>query len=156
MIGYSDADWCGDKDDRKSTAGYCFFLGKAPISWCSKKELVVALSIAAAMSACQAAWLDALMNELSIKEEGKEEAVTLKVDNQSAINLAKHPVSHGRSKHIEARFHFLREKVTKEKLILEHCKTKMQFADAMTKPLKIETFERLRRMMGMVDSTNMN
>jgi len=76
------------------------------------------------------------MNELSIKEEGKGEAVTLKVDNQSAINLAKHPVSHGRSKHIKARFHFLREKV-------------------MTKPLKIETFERLRRMTGMADSANM-
>lgn len=159
LIGYSDADWCGDKDDRKSTAGYCFFLGKAPISWCSKKESVVALStceseyIAAAMSACQAAWLDSLMTELEIKEE---EAVILKVDNKSAINLAKHPISHGKSKHIEARFHFLREQVTKEKLVLEHCKTEVQIADAMTKALKIETFERLRSMMGMVNAANMN
>jgi hypothetical protein len=87
LIGYSDADCCGHKDDRKSTAGYCFFLGKAPIFWCcSKKESVVALStresehIVAAMSACQAALLDALMNELTIKEEGKEEAITSKVD----------------------------------------------------------------------------
>lgn len=132
LVGYSDADWCGDKDDRKSTAGYCVFLGKAPISWGSKKELAVALStceseyIFVAMSVCQSAQLDALMTELSIKEEGKEEAVTLKVDNQSAIKLAKHPVSHGISKHIEARFHFLRELVTKGKLIMEHCKNEMQ------------------------------
>lgn len=82
--------------------------------------------------------------------------MTLKVDNQSTIKLGKHLVSHGISKHIEARFHFLRDQVTKGKLILEHCKIEMQIADAMTKPLKIVTFERLRRMMGMVDSANMN
>ncbi|XP_014632882.1 secreted RxLR effector protein 161-like [Glycine max] len=63
-LGYSDSDWCGDKSDRKSTTGYVFFYGDAPILWSSKKEQVIALSsceveyIAAAMAVCQAQWLD--------------------------------------------------------------------------------------------------
>jgi len=93
------------------------------------------------------------MLELGIKEE---EVVILMVDNKSIINLAKHLITHGKSKHIETRFHFLREQVTKGKLVLEHCKTKVQIADVMTKSLKIETFERLRSMIGIVNSTNMN
>jgi len=63
------------------------------------------------MSVCQVVWLDALMTELSIKEY-EEENVILRIDNKSAINLAKHPITHGKNKHIEERFHFLREQVT--------------------------------------------
>lgn len=86
--GFSDSDWCGDKDDRKSTGGYVFMIGKAPISWCSKKEPVVALSsceaeyISASLTACQAVWIDNLMTELRLKKGG---AVRLLVDNKSAI-----------------------------------------------------------------------
>ncbi|CAL0302421.1 unnamed protein product [Lupinus luteus] len=102
LIGFSDADWCGDKSDRKSTTGYLFKLGGAPISWCSKKQDVVALSsceseyIAASMCARQAAWMSTLMEELGLKEEG--DGFLLMVDNKSAINLALNPVAHGRSK----------------------------------------------------------
>ncbi|XP_019414108.1 PREDICTED: uncharacterized protein LOC109325939 [Lupinus angustifolius] len=70
---FSDADWCGDKSDRKSTTWYLFHLDNAPMSWCSKKQDVVALSsceveyIAASMRACQAVWLDTLMDELKLK-----------------------------------------------------------------------------------------
>jgi hypothetical protein len=87
MVSYLDADWCGDKDERKITAGYCFFLSKAPLTWCSKKESIVALSIceseyiASGMSTCQAAWLDSLMTERRIKDE--EEAVI----NKGSINI---------------------------------------------------------------------
>ncbi|XP_020225209.1 uncharacterized protein LOC109807090 [Cajanus cajan] len=92
MVGYSDADWCGDKADRKSTTGYVFMLGDAPISWCSRKQSVVALSsceaeyIAASMGACQALWLETLLEELKTETE---EGMLLMVDNKSAINLAK-------------------------------------------------------------------
>ena len=71
MFGYSDSDWCGDKDDRKSTTGYVFKFGTSPISWCSKKQSIVALStceaeyIVVAMAACQALWLEALTEELN-------------------------------------------------------------------------------------------
>ncbi|XP_047167115.1 secreted RxLR effector protein 161-like [Vigna umbellata] len=119
VTGYSDSDWCGDKGDRKSTAGYVFYFDGAPISWSSTKELVVALFsceveyIAACEATCQAVWLDSLMKELKIEGRGK---VRLLVDNKSAIYLTKHPTSYGRSKHIETRFHFIREQVSKRKL----------------------------------------
>ncbi|XP_058776549.1 secreted RxLR effector protein 161-like [Vicia villosa] len=104
LLGSTDSNWCGDKDDRKSTDGYIFMFGRTPISWCSKKESVVALSsceieyIEASLCACQAMWLMNLMKELG-RNEG--DANTLLVDNVSAINLAKNPITHGRSKYIE-------------------------------------------------------
>ena len=118
------------------------------------KESVVALSsceaeyIAASMGACQAIWLDNLMQELMIK---KESVVELFVDNKSAISLAKHPVAHGRSKHIETRYHFLRDQVTKGRLKLSYCRTDMQVADIFTKAVKRETFKKLRNILNVVD-----
>ena len=158
LVGYSDADWCGDKTDRRSTAGYVFFLGRTPISWSSTKEPVVALSsceaeyIAASEAACQAIWLGSLLRELGVNQRCK---LRLLVDNQSAINLTKHPTSHGRSKHIETRFHFIREQVSKEKLVVEHCKSEVQFADILTKALKHTRFKFLRESIGVVDISNL-
>ena len=77
------------------------------------------------------------------------------VDNQSAINLAKHPTSHGRSKHIETRFHFIREQVSNEKLVVEHCKSEVQFADILTKALKHARFKFLRESIGVVDVSSL-
>ncbi|XP_017441173.1 secreted RxLR effector protein 161-like [Vigna angularis] len=79
ITSYSNVDWCGDKCDRKSTAGYVFFLGGAPISWSLTKELVVALSsceaeyIDACEAPCQAAWLSSLMKGLKVGLVGKDE-----------------------------------------------------------------------------------
>ncbi|MCI13275.1 putative copia-type polyprotein, partial [Trifolium medium] len=136
LVGYTNSNWCGDKDDRKSTIGYIFLYGGAPISCCSRKEPVVTLStceaeyIAASLSACQGVWLSNLINEIS---NVKCDFVTIKVDNMSAINLAKNPIVHGRSKHIEMKFHYLREQVNNEKLKFEHCRTELQVADLLTK-----------------------
>lgn len=105
------------------------------------------------MCACQALWLDTLMQELGMKGE---DPVKLLIDNRSAINLAKHPIAHGRSKHIETRFHFLRDQVTKEKLILEHCRTEVQLADILTKPLKRDRFLELREKLAIVSLSNLN
>ncbi|RDY09127.1 hypothetical protein CR513_06559, partial [Mucuna pruriens] len=139
LVGYSDLDWCGDKQDRKSNVGYIFFYGGAPISWSSTKEPVVPLSscqveyIATFETACQALWLDPLSRELQEKSSKK---VKLLVDNKSTIDLARHLVSYGRSKHIKTRFHFLREQVNNEKLQIEHYKTEIQFTDIFIKALK--------------------
>ncbi|MCH99895.1 cationic amino acid transporter 1-like, partial [Trifolium medium] len=125
LTAYTDSNWCGDADDRKSTAGYVFLLNNAPIAWCSKKESVVALSsceaeyIAASLCACQAIWLVNLIEEMMGEDHG---SVTMNIDNISAINLAKNPVAHGRSEHIETRFHYLREQVNNGKLCLKHCR----------------------------------
>ncbi|RDX77397.1 Copia protein, partial [Mucuna pruriens] len=105
--------------ERKSTSGYLFKYLDAPISWCSKKQSVVALSsceaeyIGSAEAACQSLWLEALLEEMKLQYE---KAVQMYVDNKSAISLSKNPVSHGKSKHIETKYHFLRDQVSKGNL----------------------------------------
>jgi hypothetical protein len=158
LMGYTDSNWCGDVEDRKSTAGYMFYYGEAPISWCSKKEPVVALSsceaeyIAASLSTCQAIWLKNLVEEIS---QEKCDSITLKIDNVSAINLAKNPIAHGRSKHIELRFHYLREQVDNGNLSLMHCRSEEQVADLLTKAVSVQVFQRLRDLMGVECVKNM-
>ncbi|XP_052726011.1 secreted RxLR effector protein 161-like [Vigna angularis] len=153
ITSYSDADWCGDKADRRSTTGYIFFMGGAPISWSSRKEPVVALSsceaeyIAACEATCQATWLGFLLEGLKVELAGR---VRLLVDNKSAIDLTKHPTSHGRSKHIETRFHYIREQVSSGRLEVVYCRSEDQLAYILTKALKGERFQSLRKQIGMV------
>ena len=112
LTSYSDSDMAGDVDTRKSTTGVLFFLGQSPISWQLAKQKVVALSsgeaeyIAAATAACQGVWLARLLGELDHKEA---EAVGLRVDNKAAIALSKNPMFHDWSKHIDTRFHYIRD-----------------------------------------------
>jgi hypothetical protein len=159
LTAYTDSSWCGDVDDRKSTAGYVFLLGGAPVAWCSRKESVVALSsceaeyIAASLCACQAAWMENLIDEIMGENHG---AIEMNIDNMSAINLAKNPVSHGKSKHIEMRFHYLREQVNNGKLVLKHCRSEDQIADIMTKAVQTDVFKRLRNMIGLCPLATMS
>ncbi|XP_073223366.1 secreted RxLR effector protein 161-like [Cicer arietinum] len=98
LIGYLDSDWCGDITDRRNTSGYVFKFHEAAISWCTKKQPVTALSsceaeyIAGTLATCQAVWLDAVMKELRCE---MMKPLILRVDNKSAISLAKNPISHG-------------------------------------------------------------
>lgn len=137
LVGFSDSDHAGDIDDRKSTTGMVFLLGKSPIAWMSQKQKVVALSsceaeyIAAATVACHGVWLERLLAEMV---ERKPEKVLLFVDNKSAISLSKNPVHHQRSKHIDTRFHFIRECVEEGKVGVEHVVTEEQLADLLTEP----------------------
>ncbi|XP_058734028.1 secreted RxLR effector protein 161-like [Vicia villosa] len=110
---YSDADWGGDEEDRRSTTGYFFQVFGAPISWCSKKQHVMELSsreaeyIAGSYATCQAIWIRPVLEEIEVEVK---KPFMLQIGYKSAINLAKNPVLHGRSKHIEARVHFLMKK----------------------------------------------
>ncbi|RDX96257.1 hypothetical protein CR513_21111, partial [Mucuna pruriens] len=148
-----------DKSDRKSTTRYIFFYGGVPISWSSTKEPVVALSsceaeyIATSKTTCQAIWLEALKKDLQVENLEK---IKLPVDNRSSIYLERHPASHGRSKHIETRFHYLREQASNENLQIKHCKTKIQFAYILTKALKLEKFRWLRDSIRIVRSWKCN
>ena len=109
---FSNADMAGDIDGRRSTSGVLVFLGSDPISWLSLKQKVVVLStceveyVAAATAACQVVWLCRLLGELTGVEAHPP---ALMVDNQPAIALAKNPVLHDWSKHIDVKFHFLRD-----------------------------------------------
>ncbi|CAL0335161.1 unnamed protein product [Lupinus luteus] len=158
LLGFSDSDYGGDPIERKSTSGYLFLLNNAPISWCSKKQEVIALSsceaeyIAGCYAACQAMWLEELLREISIDVK---RPVQLRIDNMSAINLSRNPVSHGRSKHIEVRFHFLRDLVNKERVEVLHCNTEEQLADGLTKALKPEKVAELRKKIGLVSTLDL-
>jgi len=154
LIGYSDSDWCGDLTNRRSTSGYVFKFNDAAISWCTKKQPVTALLsceaeyIAGTFATCQALWLDLVMKELKCDVM---KPLTLKIDNKSGISLAKNPISHGRSKHIETRFHFIREQLTNGMIKLHYCPTELQLADGFTKAVKLDRFEFLRKNLGVFD-----
>jgi len=98
--------------DRRSTSGYVLNFNDDAISWCTKKQLVIALSsckdeyVAGNFATFQDLWLDSVMKELKCEIV---KPLTLRIDNKSIISLAKNSISHGRSKHIETRFHFTRE-----------------------------------------------
>lgn len=155
-IGYSDADWAGDVNDRKSTSGYLFKLSGAAVSWRSKKQTSVALStaeaeyIALASTAQEAVWLRQLLTDLNNESI---QSITIMEDNQSAISLAKNPQFHGRSKHIDIKHHFIREKVQDGIIELKYCQTENMEADMFTKGLSKERFEKLRYMSGVKEVT---
>jgi hypothetical protein len=152
LLGYSDADLAGDVDDRKSTTGMVFFLGRSPISWHSQKQHVVAISsceseyIAAATTSCQGVWLSRLIGEL-LNEEPRPPK--LLVDNKSAIQLVKNPVFHDRSKHIDTRYHLIRDYVEKGVLEVDYVRTEDQLADVLTKALGRIRFQELRSRIGV-------
>lgn len=109
--------------------------------------------VVASYAVCQAVWIEMLLEELKIMEPKK---MRLFVDNKSAIDLGNHPMCHGRSKHLERRYHFLRDQVNKGKLEHEHCKSKLQLADILNKPLKKVGFDELKRIIKMRSLENMN
>lgn len=138
LVGYSDSDWAGCTDDRRSTSGHVFSLGSGAISWSSKKQEVLALSsseaeyIAAASAACQTVWLRRLLTDL---DNAEQEATTVFCDNKATITMTKNPAFHSRTKHIDIRYHFIRSLVAKGEIALKFCGTKEQAADILTKSL---------------------
>eukprot|EP00253_Pinus_taeda_P009205 PITA_09205 len=154
LIGYIDSDWAESVDDRKSTSGYVFHMGLGAISWASKKQSIVALStaeaeyVAATAAACQAVWMRRILRSLG-QEQAK--ATVIFCDNSSAIALSKNSMFHKRTKHIDTRFHYIRELVNNGEIVLEHCRTHEQVADILTKPLDQKSFEFLRKCLDMTE-----
>ena len=128
-------------------------LNSGCISWRSKKQRTVALSsteaeyMALSEATQEAVWLKAFMSELG--EVMGNDAVTVYEDNQGAIALAKNPESHKRTKHINIRYHFVREKVEDGQVALEYCPTQDMLADIMTKPIPVTQFCTLRSKLGI-------
>eukprot|EP00253_Pinus_taeda_P008547 PITA_08547 len=126
LVGYTDSVWAGSVDDRKSNSGCVFHMGSGAISWASKKQSIVALSIAeaeyvvATTAACQAVWMRMMFRSLG-QEQAK--ATVIFCDNSSTIALSKNTVFHKRTKHIDTRFRYIRELVSNGEIALEHCRT---------------------------------
>ena len=153
LMGYSDADFAGCKIDRKSTSGTCQFLGGRLVSWFSKKQHSIATSTAeaeyvAAGSCCaQILWMKQQLLDYGV--ECKE--VKIMCDNTSAIAITQNPVLHSRTKHIDIKYHFIRDHVEKKDITLEYVATEEQLADIFTKALCENRFSQLRLELGMIE-----
>ena len=152
LAGYSDANWDGNTDNRKSTSGGCFYVGNNLVSWMSKKQNSISLSIAeteyiAAGSYCtQLLWMQKLLHDYGICQEH----LTIYCDNTNAINISKNLVQYSRTKHIEIQHHFIWELVEDGTLTLEFIHINDYKADLFTKPLDSKRFEFLRQNIGII------
>ena len=153
LCGYSDADWAGSFD-RKSTTGFCTFVGGNLVTWKSKKQNVVARSSAEAeyramaSTASELTWIKQLLADMEIKIQ---EPIKMFCDNQAARHIASNPVFHERTKHIEVDCHFIREKIQSKEIETPYVKSKDQLEDIFTKGLEPKLFEENVIKLGLID-----
>lgn len=154
LMGYADADWDGDLDERKSTSGYAFLLNGGCISWRSKKQTCVSLStIEAEFVACASAvqegvWLRRFLYHLGVVSNPVG-TVTVYCDNQSAIAYTKDPKYHGKTKHIDTKYNIIRDIVEKKEVTLKYMPTRVMVADPFTKPIPRDIFIDHVRYLGL-------
>lgn len=147
---YTDADHAGNPDNGRSTGGYIVKMGTGAISWSSRLQAIVALStteaeyVAATAASQEILWLRNLFTELGYQFTSPS---TLFIDNQSALSVAKNPEHHGRMKHLDLRFYWLRNEVEKGTIKLVHLRTDAMPADILTKALsKVKVIEMSERL----------
>jgi len=154
--GFSDADWASDLSNRYSYTGYVYILGGAAITWRSQKQRTIALSsteaeyVSLSEATKEAVYLRSLFHEIGMDKYGK---ITLYIDNLGALYIASDPVHHARTKHIDVRCHFVREKVASGELELQHEPTTRMTADILTKALPRVSHERCLEELGMLTAS---
>ncbi|CAH9140198.1 unnamed protein product [Cuscuta epithymum] len=152
LIAYTDADWGGCPDTRRSTSGYCVFLGDNLLSWSSKRQPTLSRSSAeaeyrgVANAVAELCWLRNLLLEL---HHPHHKASVVYCDNISAVYLSGNPVQHQRTKHIEMDIHFVREKVSRGQIRVLHVPSRHQYADIFTKGLPRILFEEFRTSLSI-------
>jgi hypothetical protein len=138
LQGYADSDWAGSTVDRKNTFGCCFSLGSAMVSWCSRKQTYVALStteaeyIAICTTVREAVWLRKVLAGLFGQ---MLDPTVIHCDNQSCVKLLENPISHDSTKHVEIKYHYIRDIVQRKVVRVEYLPTDEQIVDVLTKPL---------------------
>ena len=139
--------------DRKSNLGCCFSMGSGVISWFSRKQSCVALStseaeyVAACSASCEVVWLRKILYDLF---DLQMDATCIYCNNQSCVKLSKNPVFHDKSKHIEIKYHYIRDMVQRGAVKLQYVATDKQIADVLTKPLAIVKFEYFRKNLDVL------
>eukprot|EP00253_Pinus_taeda_P036168 PITA_36168 len=128
LVGYTDSDWPGSVVDRKRTSGYVFHLGSGAVSWASKKQPIVSLSttefeyVVATTTMCQEVWMRRMLRYLCHDQEG---TTTIFCDNTLAIEFSKNYVFHKRTKDIDAKYHFIRELINNDEIVLHHYRSQV-------------------------------
>ncbi|PKU71289.1 putative mitochondrial protein [Dendrobium catenatum] len=157
LTAFADSDWAGDTVVRKSTSGYCTFLGKALIALTVKKQSTVARSSteseyrSLAAAAADLIWIRRLCADFDITLPPS----SIFCDSVSALSIAQHPIFHARTKHIEIDHHFLRDSIQAKHITVHHVASEDQIADLLTKPLHYSKFNILRTKLMVVPPINL-
>jgi len=153
FYGYADTSY-GNADDRRSITGYVFLARNGAITWCSRKQISIALSsteaeyVALSKAAQEACWLRSLYSELGLLQEAVPTLIL--GDNEGSIAMAKNPQFHKRSKHIAIRWHWVRDLVQEDKIHVDSCRDPEQTADMLTKALPHPKHKKHTSDMGLV------
>ena len=154
VIGYCDADWAGDRVDRRSTTGYCTFIGGNLVTWKSKKQKVVSCSSAEAeyrsmrKLTSELIWIKGLLGDLGIEITSP---MTMHCDNQAAIHIASNSVFHERTKHIEVDCHKVRQAVEQQVILPCYTRSADQLADIFTKAASSKVCESILPRLGLIN-----
>ena len=154
--GFTDADWAGNPNDRRSTAGYFTFVGGNLVTWRSKKQKVVALSSAEAEAEfrgiksglTEVLWLRRLMTELDLQSTLP---CRLFCDNKATISISENPVQHDRTKHVEVDRHFIKENLEAKVVEMPYVKSEDQLTDILTKVVDSKTFQEVLDKLSIVN-----
>jgi hypothetical protein len=149
LQGYYDTDYAGDTTDRQSVSGHLYLLLGGPVTWNSIKQRCISLStteaeyIALSEASKQGQWLRALIREIDRSQYLESHLeVPILSNNEGYIALAKDPIAHGRTKHIEVRYYYIRDLIAYSKATVVYCSTENMLADVLTKPLPLAAFKR--------------